>query len=274
MALAPAACRDQPEGTVKVVVIGGKPRLRDPALGPLPPPDAVLLANVAQGLVRFDATGQHRRRPRRALERQRRWPELHFPPRVDRLARRPQDHRPASRADPQASLAPRSDNPLKDTLGAVDDIVAMTDRVIEIRLKAPRPNLLPLLAQPEFGIVRNGYGTGPFQLAPDARPGRRVASGARDRFARRRGRPARGSPAQGRELRQARRGLSPPARPTSSSAAPSPTCRSRSASKLPRGACASTRRRACSAWSRRVAAGCSTMPTCAGCSARRSTATR
>jgi oligopeptide transport system substrate-binding protein len=38
----------------------------------------------------------------------------------------------------------------------------MTDRVIEIRLKAPRPNLLQLLAQPEFGIVRAGVGTGPF----------------------------------------------------------------------------------------------------------------
>ena len=40
------------------------------------------------------------------------------------------------------AIAPRSKNPLKDALGAVDDIVAMTDRVIEIRLTAPRPNLL------------------------------------------------------------------------------------------------------------------------------------
>jgi len=46
----------------------------------------------------------------------------------------------------------------------------MTDRVIEIRLKAPRPNLLALLAQPEFGIVRSGLGTGPFQVAPDRGP--------------------------------------------------------------------------------------------------------
>ena len=40
----------------------------------------------------------------------------------------------------------------------------MTDRVIEIRLIAPRPNLLPLLAQPEFAILRAGQGTGPFRL--------------------------------------------------------------------------------------------------------------
>jgi peptide/nickel transport system substrate-binding protein len=40
----------------------------------------------------------------------------------------------------------------------------MTDRVLEIRLVAARPNLLQLLAQPEFGLVRQGEGTGPFQL--------------------------------------------------------------------------------------------------------------
>jgi peptide/nickel transport system substrate-binding protein len=44
----------------------------------------------------------------------------------------------------------------------------MTDRVIEIRLRAPRPNLLALLAQPEFAILRSGQGSGPFALA-DAR---------------------------------------------------------------------------------------------------------
>ena len=55
--LAPGACGPQPQGPLKAVVIGGEPKLRDPALGPLPEPDAVLLQNVAQGLVRFDANG-------------------------------------------------------------------------------------------------------------------------------------------------------------------------------------------------------------------------
>ena len=45
----------------------------------------------------------------------------------------------------------------------------MTDRVIEIRLSAPRPNLLQLLAQPEFALSREGLGTGPFQ--PEVRTG-------------------------------------------------------------------------------------------------------
>jgi peptide/nickel transport system substrate-binding protein len=52
-------------------------------------------------------------------------------------------------------------------MGAVEDVVAMTDRVIEIRLVAPRPHLLQLLAQPEFGILREGLGTGPFVADPE-----------------------------------------------------------------------------------------------------------
>src|SRR5439155_7786184 len=57
LALVPSACRQKSTGTLSVVVIGGEPRLRDPALGPLAAPDAVLIGNVAQGLVRFDAGG-------------------------------------------------------------------------------------------------------------------------------------------------------------------------------------------------------------------------
>jgi peptide/nickel transport system substrate-binding protein len=170
MAMAPAACRDQAEGTVKVVVIGSEPKLRDPALGPLPPPDALLLANIGQGLVRFDANGNI------VAGLAERWnvsdDGLSY---IFRLAATDLPNRRKLTAQQVArilkrSLAGASSNPLKDTLGAVDDIVAMTDRVIEIRLKAPRPNLLALLAQPEFGVVRNGYGTGPFQLAPGRDP--------------------------------------------------------------------------------------------------------
>ncbi|MGN6850707.1 MAG: ABC transporter substrate-binding protein, partial [Sphingomicrobium sp.] len=63
-------------------------------------------------------------------------------------------------------LTDRSRNPLKDSLGAIEDVVAMTDRVIEIRLLAPRPNLLSILAQPELAILRDNQGTGPFRGAP------------------------------------------------------------------------------------------------------------
>ena len=165
LAAVPAACRDEPEGIVKVVVVGESPRMRDPALGPLSPPDAVLLASVAQGLVRFDASGNI------VAGLAERWnvsdDGLSY---IFRLASVtwPGGHKVTAQQAARAlkrSLSAASTNPLKDTLGAVDDIVAMTDRVIEIRLKAPRPNLLALLAQPEFAIVRNGQGTGPFQIS-------------------------------------------------------------------------------------------------------------
>src|SRR6476659_6565661 len=57
LAIAPAACRKQPEGAFKILVIGSAPVLRDPAEGPLAAPDEVLLSSVAQGLVGFDASG-------------------------------------------------------------------------------------------------------------------------------------------------------------------------------------------------------------------------
>src|SRR3982751_1691478 len=125
LAFAPAACRKQPEGAVKVVVIGSTPQLRDPYDGPLSPPDAVLLANVGQGLVRFDASGNI---VGGLAERwnvsddglsyifriaSKNWPDgtKITAQQVARLLKR--------------ELAERSRNPLKDSLGAVDDIVAM-----------------------------------------------------------------------------------------------------------------------------------------------------
>ncbi len=48
-------------------------------------------------------------------------------------------------------------------MGLIDRAVPMTGKVVEIRLKAPVPNLLELIAQPEFGIVRRGVGSGPMQ---------------------------------------------------------------------------------------------------------------
>jgi ABC-type transport system substrate-binding protein len=48
-------------------------------------------------------------------------------------------------------------------MGLIVRAVPMTGKVVEIRLKAPVPNLLELLAQPEFGLVRRGVGSGPMQ---------------------------------------------------------------------------------------------------------------
>ena len=152
-----------------MIVIGGEPKMRDPASGPLATPDAVLLTNVAQGLVRFDASGNI------VGGLAERWnvsdDGLSY---IFRLASAEWPDGRKITAEQVAKIlkrnvAPRSRNPIKDTLGAIDDIVAMTDRVIEIRLAAPRPSLLALLAQPEMAIVRGRFGTGPFSAAPDAK---------------------------------------------------------------------------------------------------------
>jgi peptide/nickel transport system substrate-binding protein len=170
LALAPIACRPQPEGTIKVVVIGAEPRLRDPASGPIAPPDAILLQNVAQGLVRFDAAGnivgglaERWNVSDDGLSYIFRIAASEWPgggkitaQQVARLLKR--------------AISGRSKNTLKDSLGAVEDVVAMTDRVIEIRVTAPRPNLLALLAQPELAILRNSSGTGPFHAADQRGP--------------------------------------------------------------------------------------------------------
>jgi peptide/nickel transport system substrate-binding protein len=165
------ACERKPEGAVKAVVIGETPKVVDPGAGPLSAGEALLLANVAQGLVRFDARGQIE--PGLAE----RWnvsnDGLSY---IFRLAsgewpsgRKITAHQAARIL--RRTLARSSNNSLKDTLGAVDEIVAMTERVLEIRLKAPRPNLLQLLAQPEFALVRENEGSGPFRIAEGPAPG-------------------------------------------------------------------------------------------------------
>jgi peptide/nickel transport system substrate-binding protein len=163
--LGTGGCRKQREGAVKVVVIGGAPKFRDPALGPLSAPDEVLLANAAQGLVQFDAGGNI------VSGLAERWTVtddgLSY---IFRLASATWPDGKKITADQVArilkrELAPRSRNSLKEQFGAVDDIVAMTDRVIEISLIAPRPDLLSLLAQPQMAILRGGGGSGPFRAA-------------------------------------------------------------------------------------------------------------
>lgn len=52
---------------------------------------------------------------------------------------------------------------LGDEIAVIDRAVSMTGKVVEIRLKAPMPYLLEMLAQPEFGLTRRGFGSGPMQ---------------------------------------------------------------------------------------------------------------
>ena len=162
LAMVPGACRKRPEGALKILVIGNSPTLRDPYEGPLSQPDQLLAMNVAQGLVSFDASGNI------VSGLAERWTVtddgLSY---IFRLASANwPDGRKISAKDVarllKREIAGRSKNSLKDAFGAVEDIVPMTDRVLEINLIAPRPDLLSLLAQPQMAILKNGEGTGPF----------------------------------------------------------------------------------------------------------------
>ncbi len=49
-------------------------------------------------------------------------------------------------------------------LAKIDDVRAMTGRVVEIRLTSQMPDFMRLLAQPEMGLVKDGTGAGPMAM--------------------------------------------------------------------------------------------------------------
>ena len=158
-------CDEQATGPVEISAIGPAPRLVNPNLEPVPPPTALLLQAAAQGLVRFDSAGEIE--PALAQS----WivsdDGLRYTFRLRRTTwsdgSRVTANQVAARLRAAASRASR--NPLKPILGTVTDVVAMTDEVLEISLSGPRPNFLPLLAQPEMAILLNGRGTGPYLMS-------------------------------------------------------------------------------------------------------------
>lgn len=163
-ALALTGCRERATGPIRVVAIGAPPVLANPNLTVLSPASGLLLQGAAQGLVRFDAAGEiepalaqswivsddgrrYTFRLRRAL-----WTRG-APVTAQQVVARL-----------QAIASRGSRNPLKPVLGAIEEAEAMTDQVLEVRLKTARPNFLQLLAQPEMAILLNGQGTGPYRI--------------------------------------------------------------------------------------------------------------
>jgi len=152
-----------------VSVIGGP--VAPPGRATPTPATRLLLASIAQGLVRFDGNGGIEpglaerwivRDDGRSFIfrlREAQWP----------------DGRTVVAADVvpilRRALARGSRNPLAPYLTAIDEIVAMTPQVIEVRLTRPRPDLLKLFAQPEMAIAVAGGGTGPFRIEPAPGPG-------------------------------------------------------------------------------------------------------
>ena len=164
-------CNQRPDsGPVIVSAIGSTPRLADPARTGTPaPPAALLLDATAEGLVRFDASGQIE--PGLAE----RWividQGMSYIFRL-RDAQWPDGSRVTAEqvvAQLRRQIAAGSRNPLSPFLTAIDEIVTMTPQVIEVRLRRPRPDLLKLFAQPDLAILPSGRqtaagGAGPMRI--------------------------------------------------------------------------------------------------------------
>jgi len=128
---------------------------------PLPHASAYLRAATAQGLVTFDAQG----RVVPALAS--RWmvtdDGLSYIFRLNKA--RWNDMREVETDDVAAALNKRikelNSKTLGDALVNVINVERMTGRVLQIRLRAPMPNLLEYLARPEFGIIHESNGSGP-----------------------------------------------------------------------------------------------------------------
>ncbi len=150
---------------IDISIIGAPPKLGDPDRETLDPSRSILMRETAMGLVGFDASGQIEPALAESWVVTDDGRSIIF--RIQRLKWR--DGRDVTGQDVAASLnraiAANSENRLKPLLGAIDAVVGMTGRVVEIRLKTPRPNMLQLLAQPELGIRRNGSGLGPWRIA-------------------------------------------------------------------------------------------------------------
>ncbi len=167
MLIAGCAPADDPN-RIDISMIGSPPKLGDPDREMLDPSRSILMRETAMGLVAFDATGQIEPALAESWVVTDDGRSIVF--RIQRL--KWPDGREVTGRDVAASLnraiAANSENRLKPLLGAIDAVVGMTGRVVEIRLKAPRPMMLQLLAQPELGIRRNGSGLGPWRIAERA----------------------------------------------------------------------------------------------------------
>ncbi|MGC4251132.1 MAG: ABC transporter substrate-binding protein [Sphingobium sp.] len=158
-----ASCSDHGSGPVAVSVIGVRDDFAKP-LEQLPDPGAkLMLEATAQGLVAFDAGGEilpalaqrwivqddgksYIFRLRRAF-----WSD------GERVMAKDVARLLSARIDSLRRMDP--DGPLD----AVEAVVPMTGEVVEIRLTAPRPFVLQMLAQPQMAILSSVGGTGPYR---------------------------------------------------------------------------------------------------------------
>lgn len=160
LALLLGSCGSGQDGALPVVVMGDASALKE--RGPrFSPPAQLIRAATVEGLVSFDDQGRV------------------VPALADRWIVTDQGQSYIFRlrdgtwpdgkritADVAAAALRKTIAALKGTalgldLAAIDEVRVMSDRVIELDLLAPVPELLTLLAQPELGLPYEGRGLGP-----------------------------------------------------------------------------------------------------------------
>lgn len=155
-----AACSGgNPDGSIEVVAIGPEPRLETSDNTP----SAILRLSTAQGLVAFDAAGQIE--PGLAE----RWivsdDGLSYIFRLRDAEWRP--GRPVIASDLarmlRRQISSNAGHRLARLFSAVEAVIPVTEDIIEIRLRQPRPQFLALLAQPELAMTSGKLGAGPFR---------------------------------------------------------------------------------------------------------------
>lgn len=146
---------------IQIAAIGPLIAAPNPMNGPLSPPNALLLTATAQGLVSIDAEGQT------DIGLAERWTVtsdgLSY---IFRLREAEwSDGRRVTARDVARLItryiATTSTHPLRHNFAEVESVRAMTDQVIEIRLKRPQSHLLELLAHPSMSLPNRGRGWGP-----------------------------------------------------------------------------------------------------------------
>jgi oligopeptide transport system substrate-binding protein len=151
----------QDDGPIQVDVIGLAEQAANPLRDSNPPAAKAVLGATAQGLLSYDARGE----VVDALAES--WIVAdEGQSYIFRLKRLTWPNGETVKAEEVARLLRERmrANPLS-MAGLKPDVRAMTDRVIEIRLRAALPAFLQLLAQPQFGILIRAGGTGPFRQA-------------------------------------------------------------------------------------------------------------
>ncbi|MBF9150458.1 ABC transporter substrate-binding protein [Novosphingobium jiangmenense] len=166
LALVLSACGQSRDGTLEIAVMGDAAALKESGQR-LSPPAQLLRSATHEGLVGFDEQG----RVVPALAD--RWIVTdNGQSYIFRLRDGTWPDGKRITADGAAlalrkTIAGLKGRALGLDLAAIDEVRVMADRVIEIDLSSPVPELLTLLAQPELALTWRGKGTGPMARGED-----------------------------------------------------------------------------------------------------------